>query len=343
MNQEWIDFLNRQGLSSDARNFGNPVEELRNTQAATTLTPLNDIGLIRASGPDAAVFLHNLLTNDIEGLTRDSVRRCGMCTPKGRLLASMLVWHDGDDLLVALAADIHAALLKKLSMYVLRAKVKLTDASDARVLLGLSGPQAAAALGELGSIPATAMQITQIQAPQGQIVRLGEMRFLLALDSAAAPAIWEKLATQASPAGLDAWHWLEIITGLPQITAATQEAFIPQMINFEVAAVGGVSFKKGCYPGQEIVARTQYLGKVKRRMYRAHIESATSLPLAGAHLYAPETGEQPCGQVVNAAPAPGGGFELLAVLQTTCTEGGELHLDNPAGPRLILQPLPYTV
>jgi folate-binding protein YgfZ len=339
MNQEWTDFLNQQGMRNDARDFGNPAEELRHAQSGTTLTPLNDLGLIRASGPDAAIFLHNLLTNDIEELPKGGVRRCGFCTPKGRLLASMLVWHDGDDLLLALSADIHAALLKKLSMYVLRSKVKLSDAGNQRILLGLSGPQAAAALGELGGIPAEVMQATTV--PQGQIIRLGEMRFILVLENAAAPAIWQKLAVQASPAGLDAWHWLDIVAGLPQITAATLEAFIPQMINFEVTAVGGVSFKKGCYPGQEIVARTQYLGKVKRRMFRARIESGT--PLAGAHLYAPETGDQSCGQVVNAAPAPNGSIEVLAVIQASCAEAGEVHLDSPTGPRLFLQPLPYAV
>lgn len=339
-----MDFLRRQGLADDGRNFGAPADELAAARAATILAPLTDIGLIRASGPDAATFLHNLLTNDIEGLPKDGVRRCGLCTPKGRLLASMLVWHDGEgengSLLVAVAADLHAALLKKLSMYVLRSKVKLSDAGGERVLLGLSGPQAATALGAFGGASAAPLRLHQI-APVagGQILRLGEARFLLCLDGAAAPGPWESLARLARPAGLDAWHWLEIVAGLPQITLATQEAFVPQMINFETEAVGGVSFKKGCYPGQEIVARTQYLGKVKRRMYRARIESGT--PAAGAHLYAPETGDQSCGQVVNAAPAPGGGHEVLAVLQVACADAGEVHLDSPAGPRLILQPLPY--
>lgn len=336
-----MDFLRRQGLAGDGRSFGNPAEELLRARAGSLLTPLTDIGLIRASGPDAATFLHNLLTNDIEGLPKDGVRRCGLCTPKGRLLASMLVWHDGDDLLIAVAADIHAALLKKLSMYVLRAKVKLTDASDACVLLGLSGPDAAALIGEIGGTLPPAMKSVEI--PQGRILRLGDMRFMLAIDASTVPAVWERLAARAAPAGLDAWHWLDIVAGLPQITLATQEAFVPQMINFETDAVGGVSFKKGCYPGQEIVARAQYLGKVKRRMYRARIESAATLPAAGAHLYAPETGDASCGQIVNATPAPGGGHDVLAVLQTACADAGEVHLDSPTGPRLILQPLPYAV
>ncbi len=335
MKQEWNDFLTQHGLRNEGRDFGNLAEELHSAQSATILTPLTDIGLIRASGPDAAVFLHNILTNDIEELAKDDVRRCGFCTPKGRLLASMMIWHDDDDLLMALSADIHEATLKKLSMYVLRSKVKLSDSYGERVLLGLSGPQATAMLDKLGSIPKAAMQVTPIQ--QGQIIRLGEMRFILVLNSATAQATWQILISQARPAGLDAWHWLEIVAGLPQITKATQEEFLPQMINFEM--IGGVSFKKGCYPGQEIVARTQYLGKVKRRMYRARIENGT--PIAGMHLYAPETGEQSCGLIVNAAPAPNNSYEVLAAIQTSCAETGKVHLDSPNGPRLIMQPLPY--
>ena len=246
-----------------------------------------------------------------------------------------MMWHDGDDLIIALSSDLHAAVLKKLSMFILRSKVKLTDASNDMVLLGISGPQAEVAVAEVGALPATALLLCQNAI--GQTIRLGEQRFLLSLEAVAAPETWRKLVVHARPAGLAAWHWLEIVAGLPRITASTQEEFIPQMVNFEM--IGGVSFTKGCYPGQEIVARTQYLGKIKRRMYRAHLESG--IPLAGAHLYAPETGEQSCGRVVNVAPAPQGGNEVLAVIQTTCADAGEVHLDNPAGPGLVFQSLPY--
>lgn len=340
MKQDWIDFLAQQGARDDglkgfALDFGNPADELASAQSATILAPLADLGLIRASGPDAAEFLHNLLTNDVKGLAADGARRYGFCNAKGRLLANFMMWHEGADLMIALSADLHAAILKKLSMFILRSKVKLTDASDERVLLGLSGPQAEAALAELGAVPEAVLMTCQNE--HGQIIRLGEQRYLLSLEASAAPAAWRKLAAHARPAGLSAWHWLEIVAGMPHITAATQEEFIPQMVNYEL--IGGVSFTKGCYPGQEIVARTQYLGKIKRRMYRAHLESG--VPLAGAHLYAPETGEQSCGRVVNVAPSPQGGNEVLAVIQSTCADAGEVHLDSPAGTRLVFQSLPY--
>ncbi|MBI5922292.1 MAG: folate-binding protein YgfZ [Betaproteobacteria bacterium] len=337
MKQDWIDFLQKQGAGKGAVDFGNLGEELLRAQTGTVLAPLADLALIRASGEEATLFLHNLLTNDIKGLRADALQRNGFCNPKGRLLASFLVWHAGSDLMLALAADLHAAILKKLSMYVLRSKVKLTDASSEFVLLGLSGEKAIDALVEISPIPQASMTISDFD--QGQLLRLDEQRFVMAVSSSAAQQIWQKLAETAYPVGLSCWHWLEITSGLPLVMAATTEEFIPQMVNFDV--IGGVSFKKGCYPGQEIVARTQYLGKLKRRMYRAHLDAATASP--GDHLYAPETGEQSCGRVLDVALTPQGGQDMLAVIQSTCADAGKVHLGNPAGPGLRLLSLPYAL
>ena len=335
MNQNWIDFLKQQGAGEDGLDFGNVPEELLSAQSATILAPLTDIGVIRATGEDATVFLNNLLTNDVKGLSADGVQRNGLCTPKGRLLATFLIWHEGANLMMALSADLHMPILKKLSQYVLRSKVNLSDASNERVLIGLSGPQASRALAALGPVPTELFIAANIG--QGRIIRLDGQRYLLVVDAGAAPGVWRQLATLARPAGLAAWRWLEIVAGVPIISMATQDEFIPQMVNFE--SIGGISFKKGCYPGQEIVARTQYLGKIKRRMYRAHLESAT--PVAGSHLYAPETGDQSCGRVVSTAPSPLGGSEVLAVIQSTCADAGLVHLDSPSGPRLLFRSLPY--
>lgn len=340
----WIDFLAQQGANcklSGFLDFGDPAGELASARSATIVAPLTDLGLIRASGEDAALFLNNLLTNDVKTLPADGARRSGICNAKGRLLATFLMWHGGagpsSTLMLALSADLLPSILKKLSMYVLRSKVKLTDASDETVLLGLSGPNAAAALAALGVAPAAPLTVTAFA--QGQAICLGGDRHLLAISVAEAEAVWQQVASFARPAGLAAWHWLEIAAGDPRVTAATQEEFVPQMVNFEL--IGGVSFNKGCYPGQEIVARTQYLGKIKRRMYRARIADADTTPVPGAHLFAPETGDQACGTIVLAAPSPLGGFEALAVVQSSCFEAGEVHLDNPAGPRLSFLPLPY--
>jgi len=346
MNQEWNDFLAQQGANPSWLDFGSPVDEVKRAQSGSIIVPLQDLGIIRATGADATPFLHNLLTNDVEALSANAAGRFGFCTPKGRLLATFLVWRENDDYLLAVSADLHAAMLKKLSMYVLRSKVKLTDATQERLLIGIAGSHALAALSEHFPLPPAPMHTTHHDT--ATVIRVGEERAIVAVKatpeadgSEAARKLWSSLQTQHAiqPAGLHAWHWLDIMAGIPQITLLTQEEFIPQMINYEV--IGGVSFKKGCYPGQEIVARTQYLGKVKRRMYRAHLE--TGAPQAGVAVFSTETGDQVCGMVVTAAPAPQGGHDALLVIPSNCAEAGQLHLGSLDGALMALQPLPYAV
>jgi hypothetical protein len=136
------------------------------------------------------------------------------------------------------------------------------------------------------------------------------------------------------------WDWLDIMAGIPGVHPETSDAFVPQMANLEI--VGGVNFKKGCYPGQEIVARMQYLGKLKQRMYRARFEGNTQ-PHPGDSIFAPDFPGQSAGTVVAAQPAPDNGFDLLAVIQISSAEAGELHLGSETGPKLSLQNLPYPV
>jgi folate-binding protein YgfZ len=337
MNPDWKEFIAQRGLLADGKNFGDTVAELSAARDGTVLVPLSDLGLIRASGEEAADFLHNLLSNDVKHLAADGARFAGFCSAKGRLLATMLIWRDGPDYLLALSQDIQAGILKKLSMYVLRTKVKLRDAGADLVLLGLAGRGAAGALADIGAVAGETMRTASF--PGGSAVALGADRYLLALQPAEAARIWTALAAKARPAGLSAWHWLEVAAGVPRVVAATQEAFVPQMVNLEV--VGGVSFTKGCYPGQEIVARAQYLGKVKRRMYRARLDAAAS---PGDHLFSPSSGDQSsCGEVVEVAPSPAGGYECLAVLQSPCADAGDVRIGAADGPRLSLLALPYAL
>lgn len=294
--------------------------------ATRFFVPLTDQGLIRASGEDAPGFLNNLLTNDMAHLAPDGARHAALCTAKGRIIASFLIWKENNDFLLQLSADILPAILKKLSMYVLRSKIKLTDISAERVLVGT-----------VGSPVGPAAPMTTAAYEGGTAIRLDADRCVLALPADRLAAIQAELGT---PAALSAWHLAEIGAGIPRIVAATQEAFVPQMVNYEHSAVGGVSFQKGCYPGQEIVARTQYLGKIKRRMYRARIDA--DLP-PGTDVFTPEAGEQHCGALVLSAPSPAGGFECLVVVQSSGAEAGEVHAGSPAGPRLEILPLPYTV
>lgn len=335
-NQDWQAFLRTQGATDDFLHFADPAAELKAAADASVVTPLVDMGVLRASGEEAVSFLHNLLTNDISKLGPNEIRRAGFCTVKGRLLADLLVWSEDSDYLIALPVDILPAMLKKLTMFILRSKVKLVDASHERPLLGLAGSGAESLVSTLaGSAPALRGSVA---FAGGSLLRLDETRFIVAANATVADT-WRTLAASARPAGLAAWRWLEVTAGDPRVVLATQDQFIPQMINYD--KVGGLVFNKGCYPGQEIVARTQYLGKIKRHMFRAHLGEGTVA--VADPVYAPETGDQACGTVVSVAPSPHGGVELLAVIQTSCAEAGEVHLGSVTGPRPQLLDLPYAL
>jgi folate-binding protein YgfZ len=302
------------------------------------LSPLIDRGVIRASGAEAADFLQNLLTNDIKAIAPGQVRLAGFCTPKGRLLALFHVVRDPaaiDDFLLILPAGLLAPMLKKLSMYVLRSKLKLTDATTQVALFGVASADRDAN----AVLPAPTFALTDATIATG----VGApMLSLLVVGTETVTAQWTAWQTQTDAVGAAAWRWLEIVAGVPRVVAATQEAFVPQMLNMELLAVNGVNFRKGCYPGQEIVARTQYLGKIKRRMFRAHLDQTADIA-AGADVFAPETGEQHCGTVVSVAPCPSGGLDLLVCVQTGAVEAGEVRVGSLAGPRLSFLDLPYSL
>ncbi|NMG74074.1 YgfZ/GcvT domain-containing protein [Aromatoleum diolicum] len=342
MNTPWTDFLARAGatLENSTIRFDSPEAEVRAAASGTVVVPLVHLGLIRSAGDDSVGFLHNLLSNDVKKLGADGAQWSSFNTPKGRMLASLLMWNDAAGQMIAASADVQPMLLKKLSMYVLRSKVQLGDAGADTVLIGVSGGDTSAVLARAG-IAAPVAPMTQAVAGEVRCIRLDERNLVLALSSTSAPEIFDKLvASGAHKAGTAAWQLAMIRAGLPLITAATQEEFVAQMLNFEV--IGGVSFSKGCYPGQEIVARTQYLGKLKKRMYRIHVNTDTA-PAAGADVFTPDFGEQSAGKLVNVVPAPDGGFEALVVMQTSSAAAGEAHLGSLQGPRLEFLDLPYSL
>lgn len=339
MNPNWQNFLKNRGAHFEADqvcDFGDAKSELDMTASGTVLAPLDQFGLIRATGKDAATFLHNLLSNDVQHLGSNRAARCGFCSPKGRLLADFLIWREGRDYLLQLSTDLLPALLKKLGMYVLRSDVELSDASSEIVLLGLAGSGASTALKALGlDAPAAPFDVSHIA--EGVLICLDERRYQMAIRADTAPDVWGKLVAQARPIGTPAWRWLEAVAGIPHITSVTQEEFVPQMVNFEL--IGGISFTKGCYPGQEVVARTKYLGKVKRRTYRVHVSEGCPPP--GTNLYSPDLPDQSCGKVIEAVPSPAGGCEMLASMLMTSAETGDVRVGSADGLRLAFRPLPY--
>lgn len=318
MTSPWNDHLSAAGavLENDAvMHFGDAAGELIAARDGTVLAPLSHLALISVSGDEAKTFLHNQLTSDINHLGIDALQHSAWCSAKGRMLASFIIWRNGVDYMLELANDLLAPIAKRLQMYVLRSKVVIAPGAEKRILLGLSGPQATAVLTGAGLPVPQAMQTADF--PGGKVIHLEDKRFHLAIEAESASEIWRKLAANARPVGVPAWQWLDIQAGMPLVTEATKEQFVPQMANFE--RLGGVSFHKGCYPGQEIVARTQYLGKVKRHLYR--ISSPESLA-AGVELFSPGLPDQSCGMVVTGVASPAGGYEGLAVLMESAVEAG---------------------
>ncbi len=311
-----------------------PAPTPENTPPSPALSgavPLTDWGLIRARGADAVTFLQGQLTNELASAGATQARLAGYCSPKGRLLASFVAWQasGAEDWLLACSADVLPPTLKRLSMFVMRAQCKLSQADDV-ALWGLVGPAAQQWLGT--DLPAPGWGVSRVK--DAQVVRLpdvdGTVRCLWAGPADQAPA-------QLPAMSLQAWQVLEVRSGVARIVAATSEAFVPQMVNFEL--VGGVNFKKGCYPGQEVVARSQYRGTLKRRGALL----ATQAPMqAGQEIFLANEPEQPAGQIALAASADGQGWEAFAEVKRAALTG-ELHLGSAQGPALQVRALPYAV
>ncbi len=319
------------------QHFGDAAGELAIASTCTVMCDLSQFGVLRISGDDAQGFMQNLFSSDVREVGPQRVQVSSFNTAKGRMLATFLVWQTGADYFLQLPRSLCDAVRKKLSMYILRSKVRIADASDEVICLGLAGAEAQALIEEcFGSLPQDSMSVGQFA--NGSVIRFGADRFQIAATPDHAPALWKCLNDGARPAGAACWDWFNVRAGIPVVLPATQEQFVPQMANLDL--IGGVNFKKGCYPGQEIVARMQYLGKLKRRMYLAHVAGQAQ---AGDELFSAEMAGQASGMVVNAAPAPGGGCDLLAVVQISSHDGQAVHLGPLQGESLEFQELPYAI
>lgn len=342
--------------------------------------------VLRLSGDDASRFLHSQTTNDVLGQPAGVARWHGYCSPKGRLLATMLVWRDGQTIRLLLPDSVAEPIRRRLTMFVLRSKVRIANESDAFVVFGLSGAAAPAALARVGlrapgafetvvedevardgavpddaavprhssltaiglsALPARALGGAK-DAPDGAendapggVANDGVARWLLVVPLESAQATWGRLRETLRPVDSDAWRWTEVRSGIASIVPATSEQFVPQMLNLEAEAIGAVSFTKGCYPGQEVVARSHYLGKAKRRAFLARIvagaEGAVAREPAPGRDVVDGSGRE-IGLVVSAAPSPDGAVDVLFEAQVAAVQAGAIAVDGQA-----LQPLelPY--
>lgn len=292
------------------------------------VTPLPHLGIIRAEGEDAAAFLQGQLTQDFALLGMSEARLAAYCTAKGRMLASFVGFkRSPTDILLVCSRDVLPATLKRLAMFVLRAKVKLQDATAQFDIHGLAGQPARDAA------PGLQAPWTRADVGNASVIRL--------YPADGQPmSLWIAPVGEPTPPGPpmahDLWLWGEVRSGIATLSAPSVEAFVPQMLNYE--SVGGVNFKKGCYPGQEVVARSQFRGTLKRRAYLAHAEAPLQ---AGQEVFHDADPSQPCGLVVQAAPSPDGGWDAIASIQIAACAGGALAAGSPQGPALSLQPAPY--
>ncbi len=298
------------------------------------VAPLTDLGLIRVQGEDAAKFLHGQLTQDFVLLDQTQARLAAFCSAKGRMQASFIGFkYNASDILLLCRADILAATLKRLRMFVMRAKVTLSDATAELVVYGLAGT---ACLDALSSGAPTNHQIWDKTTSDG--VSLVSLYPADGVQRALWIAPTETTAPAGEPLSSGLWAWGEVRSGVAMISAPVVEAFVPQMLNYE--SVGGVNFKKGCYPGQEVVARSQFRGTLKRRAYLAHCAQAMQ---AGDEVFSEDTPDQACGKVVQAATAPEGGFDAIVSMQISAFEANQVHLLSANGPKLDLTMPPYSL
>ncbi len=344
MISEWKEFLANAGAEftdSGVAHYGNERRELSVAITGNVFADLSHYGLISVHGDDAETFLQGQFTNDIRKVSDGHSQLSGLCNPKGRLLATFRVFHRGDSYYLCLPATMLEDVIKRLRMFVLRSKVTLEDASDTFVHLGVSGGDAEQALRKIaGEFPEAVN--TVVQDGNNTIIRVPGIHpsyeVFTTIDDAR--QLWDQLNVQSAPIGTDAWQLLDIQAGIPVILPQAREAFVPQMTNLQL--IDGVSFQKGCYTGQEIVARMQYLGKLKRRMYLARV-ATDSRPAGDEEIFAADNAQQSAGKLLSAAPHPDGGYAMLVVLQIASAEDDEvgLHLGSVDGPQLELETLPY--
>lgn len=340
MIESWTEFLDAQGITAQADGHSHTAtENVDSFQKITgdTICDLGHLSLLRVGGDDAGDFLQNQLTVDLRSLGADRSMLAGYCNPKGRLLCIFRITREETGWVLQLPSGLREATMERLRRYVLRAKVELSV--DTRVGIGVCGKTVARGLERIAvELPVGDGGVAH--SGESTITRLsgdGRPRFQIVGPVDSCVSLWEKLGRHATAVGSWTWARLDILAGTPTLSASTCETFIPQMVNLDL--LGGVSFRKGCYPGQEIVARMHYLGKLKQRMARFRVD-AEDRPLPGDRVYTRGNGA-PTGTVVDAQPGPGSGWDLLAVVRIADLGQQVLLLKSDHGPVLFQQDLPY--
>ena len=341
MNNVWQEFITSKGaiLENDSLNGFEPFEGPYFSKDETYLCDLSTLGVIKANGEEAQSFLHGQFTNDLKQVDIESSQLSGYCNAKGRLISIFRIFKHNESYLMLLRKDVLDNTLNKLNMFKLMAKVELTDATDKLVVFGLAGNNTKSILKSNNiDFPETKDQC--LDSNEYIITRVDEHRALIIAYPEKAIELWKLFESDAVSRNYNIWKLFDIQNGIPEITEETIEAFIPQMVNFEL--IDGVNFQKGCYPGQEIVARTHYLGKPNRRMYKVEILAEENF-LPGTNIYSKEEGEQAVGKIVSSVRYTRDNVDALIVLRTEKENNNGLNMGSLNGPSALIGKLPYSL
>jgi len=345
MNKSWLDFLAANGGIFEGNfidRFADKDEERAVAAKQTFICDLSHLDLLSVTGDDAESFLLGQLSNDLRQLDQNySTQLTTYCNPKGRMLALFQAIKTPTGYLLQSDPEIGTAVMPRLKMYVMRSKVEISADHDL-VQIGIHGTRATELLQRYFDTDMPDAAGSGVMAGDTIIIRypVASPCFELIASSSDMQKIWEVLAQNCKAIGRHGWDRMRIRAGIPSLTPDTVESFIPQMLNLDV--LNAINFKKGCYPGQEIIARMKYLGKLKQRMYLGHLDQA-SPPRAGAAVYARSFGDQSAGTVVAAELSPEGGVDLLVAAQISAATGDGFKLNNADNASIKLLPMPYTV
>ena len=343
MKPEWQSFLQNAGAEIENNtviSFGNAEREQRVIHTGLVISDLSHFGLIAVYGEDSADFLQGQLTNDIRNVSTQHSQLSAACTPKGRMLANFRIFKRENTFYLRIPMGLLESILKRLKMFTLMSKVTIEDASQSLVRFGVSGPNADEHLTK--TISELPKQVDDISQSDGYtVIRVPgiQPRYEIYGSLDDMQTLWNHLDVHAAPVGAGAWSMLDILAGIPNIYPETSEAFVPQMLNMEL--INGVNFQKGCYTGQEIVARMQYLGKAKRRMFHILINTNDTVSPGDKLFSAESKSAQGTGTIVEAQAKPGGGYEALAVINIADIENPDLKLFDENGPAISIEALPY--
>ncbi len=336
MLQQWREFLEARGASFSGEavsGFGDPAPGA-DIDATDILADLGPRGILAVSGPDAGRFLQGQLTCNVDEVTAEHSTLGACCTNKGRMVSSFRMLAGEDGFLLGMHRALVPQLLEHLQKFSVFYKAEMSDASDRVLRIGCAGPRVGEALGKhFSGLPDSVNQVVRRDGNTLVRVHGSGPRYEAWVDADTAPQLWDDVAAVARPVPWNEWLLGEIASGIAFVAPETREEFLPQMLNYH--AVDGISFNKGCYTGQEIVARMQYRGNLKRTLHRVVVREAAEAPTAGTPVFA-SGHAQAVGTFAVAALRQGLGAEGLCVIQRDAVEAGDLHAGSPEGPVLEL-------